>query len=54
MPRETAGLALGLAKPTYFYGHALWVGIPDNVEVQPRVCPRFLLVALRELVESGM
>jgi hypothetical protein len=53
MPRETAGLALGLTKPTYFYGHTQWVGTPAKVEVQPGVCPRFLLAALRELVASG-
>ncbi len=54
MPRETAGVALGLTKPTYFYGHNHWAGVPTKVDVQPGACPTFLLVALRELVESRM
>ena len=54
MPRETAGLSLGLTKPTYFYGHNHWAGVRANVEVQRGACPTFLLAALRELVESRM
>jgi hypothetical protein len=54
MPQETAGAALGLTKPTYFYGHNHWAGAPANVEIQRGACPTFLLAALRELVESRM
>ena len=53
-PREAAGLALGLTKPTYFYGHAQWIGTAAKVEAQPGVAPGFLLAALRELLAPGM
>ena len=53
-PREAAGLALGLTKPRYFYGHAQWIGTAAKVEAQPGVAPGFLLAALRELLAPGM
>jgi|SRR5580700_12297638 hypothetical protein len=49
-PREPAGRALGLTKPTYFYGHNYWVGVETEVDVQPGTCPGSLLAELRALV----
>jgi hypothetical protein len=49
-PRESAGRALGLTKPTYFYGHNYWVGIEANVDVQRGTCPGSLLEKVRALV----
>ena len=53
-PRETAGVSLGLTRPTYFYGHNHWAGDPMNVDIQRGLCPTFLLAELRDLVESRM
>ena len=52
VPREPAGRALGLAKPTYFYGSNAWKGLPESKRLheQPGTCPRYLLVALRAIV----
>jgi hypothetical protein len=50
VPREPAGIVLGLTKPTYFYGMNVWVGLPDRLEELGTLCPRYLLAALRALV----
>lgn len=52
VPREPAGVALGLTKPTYFYSSNAWRGRPESERLheQPGTCPRYLLAALRALV----
>jgi hypothetical protein len=52
VPRESAGVALGLSKPTYFYAMNAWDGPPtsERLDEQSGMCPRYLLVALRALV----
>jgi hypothetical protein len=52
-PRDAGGLALGLTKPTYFYGHNYWIGAAENVDVQRGSCPASLLAALRSVVRVG-
>ncbi len=51
VPREPAGVALGLIKPTYFYASNAWDGPLERLDEQPDTCPRYLLAALRALVE---
>ena len=50
-PREPAGRALGLTKPTYFYGSNVWKGLPESKRLheQPGTCPRYLLIALHAI-----
>ena len=52
VPREPAGRALGVTKPTYFYGSNEWKGPPESERLaeQPGICPSYLLVALHALV----
>jgi hypothetical protein len=50
VPREPAGVALGLIKPTYFYAMNAWAGPPEQLDEQRNTCPTYLLVALRALV----
>jgi hypothetical protein len=48
-PEEPAGVALGLAVPTYFYAKNGWIGAVEMLHIARAPCPPYLLAALRVL-----